>query len=161
MQPEIWMWPGRRRRFKRGMMKYVVLKMLEQNERHGYDLIRHFAERGWGRLGAGTLYPVLAALEQAGYIEGRDEDGKRTYRITERGKKRLQDVADDLHSELEDDDDDDAARPAQAREVHEAMRRLSGAVKQAVHSGKHELVEQVVQRIDTARKEIYAILANE
>lgn len=151
------MWPGRRRRFKRGMLKYVVLKLLEAQERHGYDLMRHFSEQGWGRLAASSLYPVLAALEEHGYVEGRDEDGKRTYRITEKGRQRLRDVADDLEGELEEDDRPEAPHG----ELREALNRLSGAVSQAAQSAKPETVEQIVQRLNAVRKEIYTLLANE
>jgi DNA-binding PadR family transcriptional regulator len=152
------MWPGRRRRFKRGMLKFVVLKLLEAQERHGYDLMRHFSEQGWGRLAASSLYPLLAALEEHGLIEGRDEDGKRTYRITEKGRQRLRDVAEDLEGELEDDDEP-AAEPH--GELREALQRLSGAVTQAAHGAKPETIQQIVERLNAARKEIYTLLANE
>ena len=151
------MWPGRRRRFKRGMLKYVVLKLLEAQERHGYDLMRHFSEQGWGRLAASSLYPVLAALEEQGYIEGREEEGKRTYRITEKGRQRLHDVADDLEGEL--DDEEPAQTPSGG--LRDALTRLSGAVSQAAHSAKPQTVEQIVERLNAARKEIYMLLANE
>ena len=151
------MWPGRRRRFKRGMMKYVILKLLEADDRHGYDLIRHFAERGWGRLGAGTLYPVLALLEHHGYIEGREEDGKRTYRITDAGRARLRDVAVDLEGELEDEEQAETPHD----ELREALHRLSGAVMQASNAAGPGAIGQIAGRLDAARKEIYTILANE
>jgi DNA-binding PadR family transcriptional regulator len=155
------MWPGRRRRFKRGMLKYVVLKLLEAQERHGYDLMRHFAEQGWGRLAASSLYPVLAALEEHGYIEGKEEDGKRTYRITEKGRQRLRDVADDLSSELDDEEEPPSAASSPAGELREALNRLSGAVSQAAHGAKPETVQQIVERLAALRKEIYTLLANE
>lgn len=151
------MWPGRRRRFKRGMLKYVVLKLLEAQERHGYDLMRHFSDQGWGRLAASSLYPLLASLEEDGYVEGRDEEGKRTYRITEKGRQRLRDVAFDLEGELEDEEPAETPNGA----LREELRRLSGAVSQVSHSAKPETIEQVLQRLTAARKEIYTLLANE
>lgn len=151
------MWPGRRRRFKRGMLKYVVLKLLAAQERHGYDLMRHFSEQGWGRLAASSLYPVLAGLEELGYVEGRDEAGKRTYRITEKGRQRLHDVADDLAGEL--DDDETHAEPSD--ELREAFRRLHAAASQAAASAKPETRAKIVERVDAARKDIYMLLANE
>jgi DNA-binding PadR family transcriptional regulator len=153
------MWPGRRRRFKRGMLKYVVLKLLEAQERHGYDLMRYFSEQGWGRLAASSLYPLLATLEEQGYIEGREEDGKRTYRITEKGRQRLRDVADDLEGEFDEENDEPAPPPH--REMREALARLSSAVAQATHNAKPETVEEVVTRLNQLRKEIYMLLANE
>jgi DNA-binding PadR family transcriptional regulator len=151
------MWPGRRRRFKRGMLKYVLLSLLAHEPRHGYDLMRHFAERGWGRLGAGTLYPVLAMLEQIGYIEGRDEEGKRTYRITDEGKRRLHEMAEELESEFGAGDEPEEMHG----ELRGAMQRLAGAVAQAEHTAKAETLAQIAQRLNAARKEIYTLLGNE
>jgi DNA-binding PadR family transcriptional regulator len=141
------------------MLKYVVLKLLEAQERHGYDLMRHFSEQGWGRLAASSLYPLLASLEEHGYIEGREEDGKRTYRITEKGRQRLRDVADDLSAEL--DDDDEESPETASGDLRDALHRLSSAVTQAAHGAKPETVGQVVEILNKARKEIYTLLANE
>ena len=154
------MWPGRRRRFRRGMLKYVILKMLEAGERHGYDLIRHFEERGWGRLGAGSLYPLLSALEEHGLIEGRDEDGRRRYRITDLGRKRLHDVADELSEAFEQHEHAPGA-PRAEDPLREAMQKLASAVQQAAQHAKPESRAYVAERIDALRKEIYTILANE
>lgn len=162
MGPGMGMWTGRKRRFRRGMLKFVILKLLEHDERHGYEMMRHFAERGWGRLAAGTLYPVLAALEEAGWVEGRDEGGRRTYRITDLGKKHLRDVASDLEGELEDEDTETTSETQGAPgTLRDAMRRLSGAVMQAAQNAKPETAQQISGRLDALRKEIYTLLANE
>jgi DNA-binding PadR family transcriptional regulator len=141
------------------MLKYVVLKLLEGQERHGYDLMRYFSEQGWGRLAASSLYPMLATLEEQGYIEGKDEDGKRVYRITDKGRQRLRDVADDLAGEFDEEEAAESPRPA--GELREALQRLNGAVAQASHGAKAETIEQIVQRLNAVRKEIYTLLANE
>ncbi|MGA2759450.1 MAG: PadR family transcriptional regulator, partial [Candidatus Cybelea sp.] len=68
-------WGARRhgmRRLKRGILKFALLKLLSEMPRHGYDLTREIREKGWAG-GAGSVYPVLAALEAAGFIAGRDE----------------------------------------------------------------------------------------
>ena len=61
-------------------------KLLSETPRHGYDLIREIREKGWAG-GAGSVYPLLAGLEAAGFIAGRDEEGRRTYELTEKGRK--------------------------------------------------------------------------
>ena len=55
------------RRFKRGILKFVLLKLLAAEPRHGYDLMREFRRKGWPS-GAGSIYPLLAALEEEGLI---------------------------------------------------------------------------------------------
>ncbi len=47
------------RRFRRGILKFVLLKLLAELPRHGYDLMRAIREKGWGG-GAGSIYPLLA-----------------------------------------------------------------------------------------------------
>lgn len=144
-----------RKRFGRGMLKYVLLKLLLNEPRHGYDLMRIFSERGWGSLAAGTLYPLLAKLEAMGYVEGREEDGKRTYRITEAGRQRLHDIADELEAELEEEIESDPQS-----ELREALSRLSVAVFQGT-GGAPETAAKIVEKLDATRKEIYLLLANE
>ncbi|HKU66263.1 MAG TPA: PadR family transcriptional regulator [Candidatus Baltobacteraceae bacterium] len=139
------------------MLKYVLLKLLANEPRHGYDLMRLFGERGWGSLAAGTLYPTLAKLEEMGYLEGHDEGGRRTYRITEAGRQRLREIADDLESEFE-------AHESQAEpqsELREALSRLTSAVSQGAGSARPETAAKIVERLNAARKEIYTLLANE
>ena len=71
----------------RGILKFVILKLLAEQPRHGYDLMR-FRAKGWAG-GAGSVYPLLAALEAAGLIVGRDEGDRRIYEVTEKGRRHL------------------------------------------------------------------------
>jgi DNA-binding PadR family transcriptional regulator len=146
-----------RRRFGRGMLKYVLLKLLANEPRHGYDLMRIFGERGWGRLAAGTLYPMLAKLEEMGYVESREESGRRIYRITDAGLQRLRDVAGDLNLEFQGEEEHMQPQP----DLRSALVRLSNAVQTAAGTAKAETSAQIVQKIDALRKEIFLLLANE
>lgn len=146
-----------RRRFGRGMLKYVVLKLLAAQPSHGYDVMRLFGEHGWGNLAAGTLYPTLAKLEELGYVEGREEGGKRTYRVTEAGRQRLREIGEELEMEFEAH----ASAEQPRSDMRDALARLSTAVSQAAGSAKPETAAQIIQKLDSARKEIYMLLANE
>ena len=160
---QFWRHHGRhgRRRFGRGMLKYVLLKLLANEPRHGYDLMRIFSERGWGSLAAGTIYPILGKLEEMGYVESREEDGRRIYRITDAGRERLRDIADDLESEFEAQEPQAEADSESRPDLRDALNRLSGAVSQAAAAAKPETATKIVEKLDAARKEIYLLLANE
>lgn len=152
-----WAWGerGGRRRFKRGLLKWIVLKLLAEGERHGYDVMRVFEERGWGRARAGSIYPILSMLEEAGLVTTREEDGKRVYVITEKGRRHLHDEGphidlDDLHEEEE------GGTP-----LRDAAHKLLAAVMQAGPTANPQTAEQIVDVLNKARKEIYALLANE
>jgi PadR family transcriptional regulator, regulatory protein PadR len=74
----------------------VVLALLEQRSRHGYELAKLIENRSEGKLEfhVASLYPMLYRLENKGWVEGRwverpSERRKRFYRITPRGRKVL------------------------------------------------------------------------
>ena len=144
-----------RKRFKRGMLKWVVLRILEQGERHGYDFINWFRDGGWAP-GAGSIYPLLATLEEDGLIEGRDENGKRIYRITENGRRYLQEHApfDDMREIFEE-------RKERHDERGSAFGKLAAAFWQAQRTAAPESLEKISAILDRARKDIYSILADE
>lgn len=149
------------RRFKRGILKFVVLKLLADESRHGYDLIREFRRKGWPG-GAGSIYPLLAALEGEGFILGRDEGERRTYEVTDKGREHLREHSGGFGTFFEHDDDEE--EPA-GNETHGALRDAAGRLMQAVMqvgpSSKPETIERVCTILDTTRREIYTLLAQE
>ena len=84
------------RRFGRGDLKYVILDLLQDGPRHGYDIIRALEERfhGFYTPSAGSVYPALQLLEDQGYVTSSQQDGKRVYTITEEGRAFLKERAD-------------------------------------------------------------------
>jgi len=95
---------GRRRRtqiFESGDMKYVILRLLKEQPRHGYEIIKALEEKMWGCYtpSAGTIYPTLQLLEDQGYVRAVETDGKRVYHITAAGERFLaenRDVLDEI-----------------------------------------------------------------
>src|SRR5262245_63657587 len=82
---------GGPRRFEKGHLKYLVLRLLRERPRHGYDLIRAFEERFGGLYvpSPGVLYPALQLLEDMGYVESQAETGRKVYRVTAAGQEFL------------------------------------------------------------------------
>ncbi len=106
-------WPGRgfhRRRggsfgggrmLADGDLRVIVLALLAEKPRHGYDIIRTLEERSSGAYSPspGVVYPTLTYLEEAGYVTAASEGSKKVYAITEDGRVHLaanRDVADML-----------------------------------------------------------------
>lgn len=80
----------------RGAGPVAVLKLLEQRDMYGYELVEKLAQRSNGVLAMGesTLYPLLYNLESKGLIAGvwREADSGRErkyYRLTRKGRARL------------------------------------------------------------------------
>lgn len=84
--------------FGYGDMKLYLLKLLAENPRYGYELIRLLEERFLGAYvpSAGAIYPRLSALEEEGLIAHDTRDGRKVYRITEKGERELDDRRDEI-----------------------------------------------------------------
>jgi DNA-binding PadR family transcriptional regulator len=83
---------GRRRVFESGELRLVLLKLIAEQPRHGYDLIRAIEEMTHGSYAPspGVVYPTLTMLEDMGLIGAAQTDGTRkAYSITPEGEAHL------------------------------------------------------------------------
>jgi PadR family transcriptional regulator, regulatory protein PadR len=85
------------RELKRGTLELVLLHLLAEKDRYGYELTAELAARSGGayELKEGTLYPVLYRLEKGGLVEPYWETQERGvprkyYRITPAGRRDLE-----------------------------------------------------------------------
>jgi DNA-binding PadR family transcriptional regulator len=86
---------GSRRRsqmFESGEVKFVILRLLKEKPRHGYEVIKALEEKmaGCYTPSAGTVYPTLQLLEDEGYVRAVDTDGKKVYHVTPEGEQYLE-----------------------------------------------------------------------
>lgn len=95
---------GRRGRlFDSGELKLVLLKLIEEQPRHGYDLIREVEGRSGGDYAPspGVVYPTLTLLLEMGLIEEAGADGARKlFAVTEAGRANLVENAAELTAAL-------------------------------------------------------------
>jgi PadR family transcriptional regulator, regulatory protein PadR len=87
---------GAIREAKKGASELVVLAFLEDEPRHGYELVKLIDERSGGALtfNFASLYATLYKLEERGLVQGRwverpNQRRRRYYRITPRGRDVL------------------------------------------------------------------------
>ena len=104
LDPDNWRWEwhgrgGKRRRrgaggpmFESGEIKFVVLRLLREKPRHGYEIIKELEEQfaGFYSPSPGTVYPTLQMLEDQGYVRAVETDGKKVYHITAEGEAFLE-----------------------------------------------------------------------
>lgn len=131
-----------------GDLRLIVLALLAEQPRHGYDIIKALEERSHGAYSPspGVVYPTLTYLEEAGYAAASAEGNKKVFAITEAGRTHLagnRDAADMILAAMEEY----GAKMAKARawfyrheeggawdipgvipEVNEARRVLKGAI---------------------------------
>jgi len=87
--------PGRgprgRRPFDYGALRLIVLAMIADEPRHGYELMKSIEERMGGGYSPspGVIYPTLSWLEDMGFALPAAEGGRKRYRITPEGEAFL------------------------------------------------------------------------
>jgi PadR family transcriptional regulator, regulatory protein PadR len=84
------------RELKKGSAELLILSLVEDQPRHGYDIATLIERRSEGTLkfNVASLYPLLYRLEKRGWIQGRwvekaGQRRRRYYRLTAEGKKVL------------------------------------------------------------------------
>ena len=95
---------GRRRMFESGELRLVLLKLIADEPRLGYDLIRAIEELTGGEYAPspGVIYPTLTLLQDMGLIEEAKEKGPRKpFQVTVEGRKHLEDNAAEVEALFE------------------------------------------------------------
>lgn len=156
---------GDERRTRRGDIKFILLELLSETPRHGYELIKELEARygGFRRLSPGSVYPTLQMLEEGGYLTSETTGGKRVYTITEEGTQLLT----ERHQQSAPGSPWDAFNNPMAGksqefiELRKAATDLAAAVMQVARNGDAERMKRVRDRLDQVKREIYALLAEE
>lgn len=160
-------WGGRRgrrarRMFESGELRLVLLKLIADEPRHGYDLIRAIEDMTGGEYAPspGVVYPTLTLLQDMGLIEEAAGEGPRKpFQVTQEGRSYLDErseEADALFERLEElkPRHSDAA-PAIGRAVRNLMTALSHRVSR---DGLNEdLLHEIAAVLDEAAQRIERI----
>ena len=80
-----------RRFFRHGELPLVLLALLAERPRHGYEIMAEL-KRLFGpryRPSPGSVYPAIEALAAEGLIDGQAQEGKTTYRLTAAGEQAM------------------------------------------------------------------------
>jgi DNA-binding PadR family transcriptional regulator len=127
--------------FRHGGLRLYLLKLLDEAPRHGYEVIRLLQDRFMGVYSPspGTIYPRLARLEEEGLVTHDDVDGKKVYRITDKGREEIQARLDDL-AELEE-------------ELTESVRDIAREVTEDVRDTVRNLREELTWMTRDVRRE--------
>ncbi|GAC1651507.1 MAG: PadR family transcriptional regulator [Gemmatimonadaceae bacterium] len=165
-----WMWGGPRgrragpfaggRMFGQGDLKYVILQLLEEKPRHGYEIIKDLEDRSGGAYAPspGTVYPTLTMLEDLGYARATPEEGgKKVYEITPEGRTYLQEnkgAVDDIFERIADFGSSFFGGPM--REVNHAFKELGRATYTTAprHAKDAERLAKIKEALDRAAREI-------
>jgi len=146
-----------------GDLRLIVLALLSDGPRHGYDIIKALEEKSSGIYSPspGVVYPTLTYLEEVGYATSAAEGSKKVYSITDAGRAHLEEnreVADLAVSGIEKF----GKKMAQARawwegqrhgEDHAAPDRDIPGVIAEVNDARRDLKAAIAEKLDTSEHE--------
>ncbi|HEY55479.1 MAG TPA: PadR family transcriptional regulator [Dehalococcoidia bacterium] len=148
--------------FQKGDLKYVILDLIKDKPRHGYEIIRELEElsHGFYTPSPGAVYPTLQMLEEMGYTSAAERDGKKIYTITEAGLKFLderKDSADEVRSQMKRKwSFKNIGKMALLMKEYHALENLLSRALRSLDADKMQRIREV---LINAYKEIEAILA--
>jgi DNA-binding PadR family transcriptional regulator len=91
MRDNLWMAQGGfgTHRARRGDMAPIILNLLRDKPMHGYEIISNLEEKSHGmwRPSAGSIYPNLQLLEEQGLVVSENQDDKKVYSLTDKGRE--------------------------------------------------------------------------
>ena len=145
--------------FEHGDLRLVILQLIAEKPRHGYEIIKEIEEKFGGMYSPspGTVYPTLTLLEDLGYARARPEEGgKKIYEITDEGRAHLaenQPVIDDIFERIADFAQSIFGEPMM--EVHRAMKDVGRAVYASKSSSRSaEQIAKIREILKRAATEI-------
>lgn len=159
---------GRRRRmFETGQLRLVLLKLIADEPRHGYDLIRAIEELTGGEYtpSPGIIYPTLTLLQDMGLIqEAAGEGARKPFQASEEGRQHLEENREEVEELLARLEHAGSRRRRSHRpEMGRAVANLMAALKNRVaHEGLNEqLLNEVIDILDDAAQRIERIKKTE
>lgn len=152
--------PGRPRRGARreGALRAAVLALLDDGPRHGYRIITDLSEQsggGW-RPSPGSVYPLLQQLTDEGLVTSTEVEGRRTYELSEEGRRRVELHRDELSEKL-----GRVVGQGSRRELFTAFHALGRLVHEAAEHGTSGQHDAVLRVLDRTRRDLHGILAAE
>src|SRR5262249_20395913 len=151
-----------RQRQRRGDIKFVLLELLKDQPRHGYELIKILEERssGFYRPSPGVVYPSLQLLEDEGNVTSETVEGKRVYTITDAGRKLLEEQEGSWGGDFGPRWGHQRNQETpQLMELQRTIMALHESAMQAARYGTPEQIKAVQAAIESGNREVHTILA--
>ncbi|MGO1973197.1 MAG: PadR family transcriptional regulator [Propionibacteriaceae bacterium] len=152
--------PRRTGKARRGDVRAAILSVLQDVDLNGYQVIQEIEERSGGawKPSPGSVYPTLQQLEDEGLVVAGAPEGRRTYRLTEGGRRYAEEHVEELAAPWRAF----AAGPDEESDEHELkplVGQLMGALWQIMATGTPEQQGTARAALVDLRKTLFQILA--
>jgi DNA-binding PadR family transcriptional regulator len=151
---------GRIGRFlEHGDLRFVLLALIEEQPRHGYELIKELEERTGGayRPSPGVVYPTLSLLEDEGFVRpSAGETARKLYEVTDEGRAALAENRANVDAIFGRMSEAAARTSAAGPRIGRAMANLGMAVQQRLAGPEltAEALDRIVTLIDEAAQAV-------
>ena len=153
-------WGGRgHRKAKRGDVRAAIMALLSEEPRNGYQIIQEIAERsegGW-KPSPGAVYPALQQLTDEGLVVAEENEGRKTFRLTDSGRAYIEAHSDEVRApwdEMRPDIDDNTA------DLWDIVRQSAFAMMQVLQTGSDAQIREARKTLVETRRKLYQILAD-
>lgn len=149
---------GGRPKVSRGDVRAAILHLLAEAPMHGYQIMQEITERtdGIWQPSPGSIYPTLQQLEDEGLVQAEEQDGRKTYTLTDDGRARVE------------SDEEPPPWERLGSDIHHGLHALretgfgvGAAVMQVARAGSEAQVAKTKEILEDARRKIYQILAED
>ena len=148
--------------FEKGDIKYLILDLLNDKPRHGYEIIKELESKfcGFYSPSPGSVYPTLQMLEEMGLVKSEERDGKRIYEITDKGKTELKQHKKKVDSLWDNMEHWESFHMHDLNDLFEELADLKKMVrmKMRAHGFTQEKLRKIQKIISKAKDEIITIL---
>jgi DNA-binding PadR family transcriptional regulator len=146
-----------RRIFDQGDLRFVILRLIAERPRHGYELIKDIEDKVGGAYSPspGIVYPTLTLLEELGYVTVEAAaGGKKLYRVTPEGAEALAERKDAVDAIFQRMEEVLARFERPSPHIGRAMRNLAAAIGVRMRSGpvSADQLDTIVGAIDAAAR---------
>ncbi len=142
---------GRRRLFDKDELRLILLKLIEEQPRHGYDLIREIEDRSGGAYvpSPGVIYPTLTLLSDMDLIgEAPVEGTRKQFEITHAGTVHLTDRTMQVEAAM-----------AKLAEMSARRERTDGAPVRRAMGNLREVLQTRLSRDDVTIETLHDVAA--
>ena len=154
---------GNERFFKKGNLQFIILNLLLEEPKHGYQIIKDLEAKfkGFYSASPGSVYPILQMLEDREFVSISKDGKKKVYTITDEGKQFLEENGnnDEFTKRMEQFQSMDMVKMKESRsELQELFKSFMLAGKISMQDDKkyeqfQQLIKETKEKLQQFREE--------
>jgi DNA-binding PadR family transcriptional regulator len=145
-----------------GDIRTALLAVLAEGPGHGYDVIKNLEEKSGGawKPSPGSVYPTISQLEDEGLVEADEERGRRTLRLSDEGRRYVEEHPDELAAVWRPFGQREESTPlSEFAALKPELGQVAAAVWQIITTGTDQQRRDAIGVLIDTRRQLYGLLA--